>query len=158
MTVTPGDLVHSNHLRIQAFWGRGKEGKHLEFIFRLLDFGRAGSDLNQTCPLWKMVPDLRDATFASRFSVLLRGTEGQDESWVWSRSSLSLLCRRLSGRNWKGGDGRRVASYEDFGQCVGSGAGDVAFGGVESDVVDRLFKLLAVCRELLDTRLALQVP
>lgn len=25
MTVTPGDLVHSNHLRIQAFFGEGSE-------------------------------------------------------------------------------------------------------------------------------------
>lgn len=49
-------------------------------------------------------------------------------------------------------------SYEDLGKRVGPGAADVALGGVERDVVDRLFELLAVSGELLDARLALHVP
>lgn len=53
---------------------------------------------------------------------------------------------------------RTHASYEDFGESVRPGAGDVAFGRVERHVVDRLLKLLPVGRELLDAGLALQVP
>ncbi len=49
-------------------------------------------------------------------------------------------------------------SYEDFGEGVGSGAADVAHGGVERHVVDGLVELLPVSRELLDARLALHVP
>lgn len=56
-------------------------------------------------------------------------------------------------------DGGQVpGSYEDLGEGVGSGAGDVALGRVERHVVDGLVELLAVGRELLDARLALEVP
>lgn len=60
-----------------------------------------------------------------------------------------------------GGAGGRQAvpgSYEDFGERVGPGAGDVALGRVERNIVDGLVELLAVRRELLDARLVLQVP
>lgn len=49
-------------------------------------------------------------------------------------------------------------SYEDLGERVGPGAADVALGGVERHVVDRLLKLLAVGGELLDARFTLHVP
>lgn len=49
-------------------------------------------------------------------------------------------------------------SYKDLGEGVRSGAGDVALGRVERHVVDGLVKLLAVGGELLDARLALEVP
>ncbi len=49
-------------------------------------------------------------------------------------------------------------SYEDLSERVGPGAADVALGGVERHVVDRLLELLAVGGELLDARLDLHVP
>lgn len=45
-------------------------------------------------------------------------------------------------------------SYKDFGQGVGSRAGNVTLGRVERHVMDRLVEFLAVSRELLDARLA----
>lgn len=53
---------------------------------------------------------------------------------------------------------RGQRSYKDFGEGVCSGAADVALGGVERHIVDRLLKLLPVSRELLDACLALHVP
>lgn len=53
---------------------------------------------------------------------------------------------------------RGPASYEDFGESVRPGTGNVAFGRVERHVVDRLLELLPVGSELLDAGLALQVP
>lgn len=53
---------------------------------------------------------------------------------------------------------RGQRSYKDFGEGVGSGAADVALGGVERHIVNRLLKLLPVSRELLNARLALHVP
>lgn len=53
---------------------------------------------------------------------------------------------------------RGSRSYEHFGERVGPGAGDVAFGRVERHIVDRLLELLSVSRELLDAGFALQVP
>lgn len=49
-------------------------------------------------------------------------------------------------------------SYEDLSESVGPGAADVALGRVERHVVDGLLALLAVSRELLHARLALQIP
>lgn len=53
---------------------------------------------------------------------------------------------------------RGQRSYKDFGEGVGSGAADVALGGVERHIVDRLVKLLPVSRELLNACLTLHVP
>lgn len=53
---------------------------------------------------------------------------------------------------------RSSASYEDLGEGIRTGAGDVAFGRVEGHVVDGLVKLLPVGSELLDARFTLQVP
>lgn len=51
-----------------------------------------------------------------------------------------------------------LGSYENLGEGVGAGAADVALGGVERHVVDRLLELLAVGGELLDARFTLHVP
>ncbi|MEQ2301194.1 hypothetical protein AMECASPLE_033398 [Ameca splendens] len=49
-------------------------------------------------------------------------------------------------------------SYKDLGECVSSGAADVAFSWVECHIVDGLVKLLSVGGELLDAGLTLHVP
>lgn len=48
--------------------------------------------------------------------------------------------------------------HVDPGEGVGSCGGDVGLGGVEGHVVDGLLALLAVSRDLLNTRLTVQVP
>ena len=55
-------------------------------------------------------------------------------------------------------DGDVVLSYKHLGQGVGAGARDVRLAGVERHRVDRLLELLAVRRDLLHARLAVQVP
>lgn len=66
--------------------------------------------------------------------------------------SLFLVPLRLSA----GGPPPRL--HVDPGEGVGAGGGDVGLGGVEGHVVDGLLALLAVGRDLLDARLAVQVP
>lgn len=48
--------------------------------------------------------------------------------------------------------------YVDSGQGVGSGRGDVGFGRVKGHVIDGLFALLTVSRDLLHARFTVQVP
>lgn len=50
------------------------------------------------------------------------------------------------------------ALYVDSGQGVGSGRGDVGFGRVKGHVIDGLFALLTVSRDLLHARFTVQVP
>ena len=57
-----------------------------------------------------------------------------------------------------GGATGAAASYKHLGECVGAGAGDEWLRWVEGDRVDRLVKLLAVRRDLLHTRLVVDVP
>lgn len=49
-------------------------------------------------------------------------------------------------------------SYEDFGQCISSGAGYIALGWVESHVMNGFLKLFPMSCELLNTGLTFQVP
>lgn len=60
----------------------------------------------------------------------------------------------------RGGLGWRArwASYEDLGQGVGACAGNEGLAGVAGDCMDGLLMLLAVGRDLLDTRLVVQAP
>ena len=58
------------------------------------------------------------------------------------------------GQGW----GARWASYEDLGQGVGTRAGDEGLAGVAGNRVDGLLMLLAVGRDLLNTRLVVQAP
>lgn len=72
-------------------------------------------------------------------------------------SKRQLLSLPLGSTSFPQGH-RGQRSYEDFGEGVGSGTADVALGGVERHIVDRLVKLLPVSRELLNACLALHVP
>lgn len=79
---------------------------------------------------------------------------GEDEGGFCPAPHLSPTCPApLPGQG-----GARWASYEDFGQGIGTRAGDKGLAGVAGNSVDGLLMLLAVGRDLLHARFVVQAP
>lgn len=79
-------------------------------------------------------------------------------SFSQGQSLSQVLFLHLHWSLMKEAESEAVRSYEHLRQRVRSRAGDVAFSRMKRHVVNRLLELLPVSRELLDTRLTLQVP